>query len=117
MIDIIDHFTKYLWFYPVKNNNAENGLYCIKNFCTMVVGYPKILQSDNGSEYKNYIIKNFCIKNNIKKIFSAPCHPETNGVIIISYKEIRKNVIINYNHNPYNFDINNALLDAIKNHN
>ena len=38
-------------------------------------------------------------------------------IIIISYKEIRKNVIINYNHNPYNFDINNALLDAIKNHN
>ena len=95
VIDIIDHFTKYLWSYPVKDNNAQNALYCIKNFC-MMVGYPKILQSDNGSEYKNNIIKNFCIKNNIKQIFSAPRHPETNGVIEVSHKEIRKNVIINY---------------------
>ena len=41
VIDVIDHFTKYLWSYPVKNNNAQNALYCIKNFC-MMVGYPKI---------------------------------------------------------------------------
>ena len=82
-----------------------------------MVGYPKILQSDNDSEYKNNIIKNFCIKNNIKQIFSAPLHPETNGVIEVSHKEIRKNVIINYSHNPYNFDLNNAVLDAIENHN
>ena len=116
VIDIIDHFTKYLWSYPVKDNNAQNALYCIKNFC-MMVGYPKILQSDNDSEYKNNIIKNFCIKNNIKQIFIAPRHPETNGVIEVSHKEIRKNVIINYSHNPYNFDLNNAVLDAIENHN
>jgi transposase InsO family protein len=103
VIDIIDHFTRYLWSYPVKNNNAQNALYCIKNFC-MMLGYPKILQSDNGSEYKN-------------KIFSAPRHPETSGVIEVSHKEIRKNVIINYNHNPDNFDVNNAVLDAIENHN
>jgi len=112
VIDVIDHFTKYLWSYPVKNNNAQNALYCIKNFC-MMVGYPKILQSDNGLEYKNNIIKNFCENNNIKQIFSSLRHPETNGVIEVSHQEIRKNVILEFSRYPDNFDLNNTILDAI----
>ena len=89
VIDVIDHFTKYLWSYPVKNNDSNNALNSIKSFCK-IIGFPKILQSDNGSEYKNNIISNFCHKNNIKQIFSSPRHPQTNGVIEVTHKEIRK---------------------------
>ena len=80
------------WEYHEWNTVGSRHLYCIKNFC-MMVGYPKILQSDNGLEYKNNIIKNFCENNNLKQIFSAPRHPETNGVIEVSHKELRKNII------------------------
>lgn len=48
IIDIINHFSKYLMSIPVKNNNAENLPFCIKQY----VGYvsnPKIFQSDNVS--------------------------------------------------------------------
>ena len=83
VIEIIAHFTKYLWSYPLKDNNTQNALYCIKNFY-MMVGYPKILQKDNGLENKNNIIKNFCENNNIKQIFSAPRHTETNSKIEVS---------------------------------
>ena len=50
-LDIIDHFSKYIMSFPVVNNNAENVLNCFKEFC-ILKGYPKILQSDNGVEFK-----------------------------------------------------------------
>lgn len=75
--------------FPVKENNAENVLLAIKEFC-YYVGFPKILQTYNGLEYNNSIIDNFCINNNIKHIKSRPRHPQTNGVVEVVHKEIRK---------------------------
>ena len=67
MIDIIDHFSKYLLSIPVKNNNAQNILYCLKQFFQFV-GVPKIIQSDNGTEYNNSTINNFLTTNEVKHI-------------------------------------------------
>lgn len=56
----------------MKKNDGENALISIKTFCVMV-GYPIILQTDNGSEFKNENINNnFCVEKNIKHIFSPP---------------------------------------------
>ena len=67
IIDIIDHFSKYLLSIPVKNNNAQNILYCLKQFFQFV-GVPKIIQSDNGTEYNNSIINNFLTTHEVKHI-------------------------------------------------
>jgi len=80
-------------------------------------GKPEILQSDNGSEYKNDIISTFCSENNIKQIFSSPYRPSTNGVVEVSHKEIRRHVIMEFIKNEEDFDINNVILDAINIHN
>lgn len=55
MVDIIDHFSKYLMSIPIENNNTDNILICLKKYFN-TLGYPKILQSDNGSEYRNKTI-------------------------------------------------------------
>ena len=55
VIDIIDHFSKYMMSFPVVNNTANNALICWKEFF-ILKGYPKILQSDNGAEYKNQLL-------------------------------------------------------------
>ena len=67
VIDIIDYFSKYMGSFPVADNNAKNALVSIKEFC-IYIGFPKILQTDNGSEYCNDIIDAFCTENNIKHI-------------------------------------------------
>ncbi len=69
VIDIIDHFSKFMVSYPIKDNNTINALNAIKEFC-MYVGYPKILQTDNELEYYNNMISNFCLSNNIVHINS-----------------------------------------------
>ena len=116
VIDIIDHFSKFLMSFPIVQNDAINTLNCIKEFCVLK-GMPKIIQSDNGSEYKNSLIEEFCNNNNIKHIYSSPYHPSTNGVVEVCHKEVRKQVIIYYAQNPDNFNLKNVILNAVQNHN
>ena len=116
VIDIIDHFSKYMMSFPVVNNNAENALNCFKEFC-ILKGYPKILQSDNGVEYKNNLFEKFCTDHNIKHIFSSPYHPQSNGVVEVAHKEIKKNVIIDFSKHPENFNLKTSLLEAVEIHN
>ena len=85
MVDIIDHFSKFLWSYPLEKNDAKSILTVLKQFI-FSFSKPEILQSDNGREYKNDIISTFCTENNIKQFFSSPYRPSTNGVVEVSYK-------------------------------
>ena len=116
VIDVIDYFSKYMMSYPVIKNDSINALNAIKQFCLMI-GIPQIIQSDNGSEYRNSLFEEFCLQKNIKHIFSSPHNPQANGIIEVSHKEIRKFVMINYSENPDNFNLQNVILEAIDVHN
>ena len=39
------------------------------------------LRSDNGTEFRNALIENFCIENGITQEFFAPRTPQKNGVV------------------------------------
>ena len=80
VVDIIDYFLKFMGSFPVVDNNANNVLNGIKEFC-YYVGFPKIIQMDNGSKYNNILFTEFCDKHNIKHINSRPRHPQTNGMV------------------------------------
>ena len=43
-------------------------------------GTPRILRSDNGTEYTNKNFKKFCTNNKIKTEYTVPETPEQNGV-------------------------------------
>ena len=43
-------------------------------------GTPRILRSDNGTEYTNKSFKQFCTNNKIKREYTVPETPEQNGV-------------------------------------
>ena len=108
VLDIINHFSKLMVSYPVKTNDAINALLSIKEFW-LLKGISTILQSDNGGEFKSNLIKEFYEKNKNKQIFSSPYYPSTNGVVEISHKKIRKNIIIYYSENPVNFNLKKML--------
>jgi hypothetical protein len=63
VIDIVDHFSKFLMSIPVCNNDSQNILYCLKQFINYI-GIQKIVQSDKGKEYNNTTINNF-LRNKI----------------------------------------------------
>ena len=81
--------------FPVVENNANNVLNEIKEFC-YYVGIPKFIQTDNGSEYNNNLFAEFCDKHNIQHINRRPPHPQTNGVVKVLHKEIRRYVLMKF---------------------
>ena len=63
----------------ISNNHREN----VRNFvwCSIICrfGIPKALVSDNGKQFDNLKLKNFCAKLRIKNYYSSPAHPQSNG--------------------------------------
>ena len=85
-------------------------IYC-ENF-----GFPKILQVDNGTEFTNNLLDNYCENNNIRLIHSSPYHPQTNGVCEAVHKEIRKYIYNEFINNE-EFNIEDSLFNITKIHN
>ena len=46
-----------------------------------IMGVPKILQSDNGGEFKNSILDQYLSKINVRHIFGIPYHPQSQGSV------------------------------------
>ena len=78
---------------------------------------PKILQTDNGGEFKNNNLENFCNENNIKLIHSSPYHPQTNGTVEATHKEIQKYIYMEFLKNKETVNIEEKLFEIIKIHN
>ena len=114
VIDIVDHFSKFLMSIPVFNNDAQNNLYCLKQ----IINYIGIIvQSDYGKEYNNAIINNFLKNNNIEHLNSSPRHPQTNGVVEVIHKEVRKNILLNFNLIDDDITFKNLIIDCVNIHN
>ena len=116
VVDIVDHFSKFMWSYTITKNNAKNIFIILKQFI-FSFGTPEILQSDNEGEYKNELISNFWVENKIKQIFSSPYRPSTNGELEVTHKEIRRHIMLDFLDDEDNFDLNNSILDPINIHN
>ena len=72
---------------------------------------------DNGTEFKNKVLQNYCQRNQITLIHSSPYHPQTNGVCEVVHKEIRKYIDTEFFKNKENFDLEDELFNITKIHN
>lgn len=82
--------------------------YCIHN------GFPKEFTSDNGSEFNNKIINDFCEKHGIKYIHDIPYNPHTQGTIELFHYTIKKYLAKEYINNGYkNLDFDSVRIKVI----
>jgi hypothetical protein len=75
----IDHFTKYIWFYPFKNKSDVKDVFIrfkaiVKKHFNSTI---KTLYSDNGGEYIS--LATFLSTNGISHLITPPHTPEHNG--------------------------------------
>ena len=77
-----------------KKGNYEKSLDYLNRSKSNFMGLNKIIQSDNESEHKNNLIKEYHADNGIIQIFSLPKHPQINGMIEIAHKETSKFILI-----------------------
>ena len=111
-LDVIDHFSKFLYSYLLKDKSMESVLSKIKiHFFNH--GKCKFFQTDNGSEFKNRELKIYLENENICQIFSSIRHPQTNGCVEATHKTVRSNLLKKLKVQKNNFDIEIALTDFL----
>ena len=80
---IVDEFTRYTWVYFLytKSETAFILIEHVKKLDKLVQDSIKIIRSDNGTEFRNSTMEEFCKETGIKQEFSAPGTPQQNGVV------------------------------------
>ena len=80
---IVDEFTRYTWVYFLlrKDETPEIIFEHVKLMENSSTYKVKILRSDNGTEFKNSQMNEFCKYKGIFHQFSAPGTPQQNGVV------------------------------------
>jgi len=76
----VDHFSKYKWCHLIKNKEA-NVIKQVLEIVFSTFKAPQILHTDNGREFKNGIIQNFLAKHQVKPVYGAPRHPQSQGLV------------------------------------
>jgi hypothetical protein len=76
---IVDVCTRFVFLRPLPNKCAESvGSALFKVFCD--IGFPKIIQSDNGKEFVNKLTQAICKESHIDHRLITPYHPRANGL-------------------------------------
>ncbi len=93
-----DHFTKFAIIYPQKTKSAvetasrlftghpHSSFHYFADYPSYsdvlsVFGTPKVLQTDNGSEFCNEVLKELLAMFNAKIIHGRPYHPQSQGSV------------------------------------
>ena len=77
----MDYLTKWPEAKAMDKATAENVTEFIYKEIICRHGTPKIIMSDQGSHFKNQMMKGLCEKFKIKHKLSSPYHPQTNGLV------------------------------------
>jgi hypothetical protein len=76
---IVCVFSKFVILRPLRNKSAVEVAKALYEICCDM-GFPKIIQCDNGSEFRNELIAELCKTCRIHQCFSTPYHPQGNGL-------------------------------------
>jgi len=79
-LNVIDLYSKKAWAVPIKTKAAEEIVRGLREIFEKD-GPPSILQSDNGSEFKNQVLDTFLKSRNVKSIHSLAYKPTSQGAI------------------------------------
>lgn len=119
VLTCIDHFSKYSWCYPLVNKNDKSVVIALKKMIDenkTNKNKIKIIQSDNGSEFINNLVRKLCIDNDILQIFSSPYTPNSNGAIE-RFNKTLKNILFKSFTELKKIDFPSILQTVVTNYN
>ncbi|GFQ70138.1 uncharacterized protein K02A2.6 [Trichonephila clavata] len=75
---IVDAHSKWLEVYPMKTTTTKKTIECLRDSFARF-GLPRVLVSDNGSQFTSYEFQRFMQRNGVEHKTSAPFKPSSNG--------------------------------------
>ena len=85
------HFSKFICLEPLKTKEAEEVAQAFERILCRI-GIMKRCVCDNGSEFIAQAFQSICDRAGIKKVHTSPLHPESNGAVEASHREINKHL-------------------------
>jgi transposase InsO family protein len=79
ILTIIDQFTRWCWFVPVKDETAETAAKVVYENVLMDHGMPNRILSDRGSAFTSKIWERVCQRFGIKKALITTRHAQSNA--------------------------------------
>ena len=80
MLTILDPTTRYPEAYPLKNISTKSIVKCLLHLFTSV-GIPKIIQSDQGSNFSSKFFQQVVNELNVYHVTSSAYHPQSQGCL------------------------------------
>ena len=79
MLVLIDHFTRFVHAYVIKDHQATTVAKVLYDEYFSVFGFPHWLMSDNAPEFVGKVLMALCDLLNVKQVRTSPYHPQSNG--------------------------------------
>jgi hypothetical protein len=89
ILTIVDYFSRKAWLRPLISQTAVNVRNALVNLVQETKTYPRIIQADNGSEFKRETSE-WMKDNNITYIKTLSYSPESNGLVEGTNKKVSK---------------------------
>ncbi|KAL5552844.1 hypothetical protein UlMin_040245 [Ulmus minor] len=86
----IDYYTKWVEAEALAKITEQNVTTFIWKNIICRFGVPRELVSDHGTQFENEKLQSICDRLGIKKVFSSPAHPKSNGQVEVVNKTIKQ---------------------------
>ena len=78
---LVDHFSKYINIYPMKDQTAQTVTKFIFEDYIAEHGIPEAIHTDQGRQFEARLMQDLCERLNIRKSRSTPYHPQGAGLV------------------------------------
>ena len=85
-----DHFMKHVLVYATPNQTAKTVTKFLYQGYILIFGAPARLLSDRGANFMSSVIDEICKILGMKKLWTMPYHPQTNGLVERSHQTIMR---------------------------
>ena len=104
ILTIIDHLAGWPEAFPIPDKSADTIVSTFINQYLPVHMCPRYILSDNDTEFKNNLIDKVLKQLGIERIFSAPYHPQSNGMFEVFHKYLKPTLKKLCEKDPSNWD-------------
>ena len=82
IVTSVDSFSKFVFLAKLKNKEPASIVTALREICILQANnnYPRVLVSDNGTEFKNQLMEEFSREHDIKQIFGRSYSPKSNAL-------------------------------------
>nr|GEW40667.1 hypothetical protein [Tanacetum cinerariifolium] len=112
---VTDDFSRFTWTFFFKTKDETSGI--LRKFITKIENLKdlkvKIIKCDNGGEFRNKEMNDFCSQKGIKREFSNARTPQQNAEVVNTACYVQNRVLVTKSQNKTSYELFNGRTLAI----